>query len=139
MDEKDPEALSLTTEGFIEQHPHFFDTEYKKGVFRLGSLSAYLMAKQYQKLNSSPFIKQLNSLNIDERTIQKIFPKLINKLREYDKAVPGIEQLIASALVQQNSLSKDEISYTFTMGLVMQREFAKTYKVDKSDANFTGK
>lgn len=131
MEEKKQKPLSLTTEGFIKQHPEFFDSEYKKGVFRLGSLSAYLMAKQYQKLNNSPFIKQLNSLNIDERAIQKIFPKLINKLREYDKAVPELEQLIASSLVQQNSLSKDEISYTFTLGLVMQREFAKAYKKDK--------
>jgi CRISPR-associated Csh1 family protein len=128
MERKNNQALSLTTESFIEQHPKFFDSEYKKGVFRLGNLAAILMGKQYQKLKNTPFIKQLNSLNIDERTIIKIFPKLINKLREYETAVPDLEQKIASALVQPHRLSKDEISYTFTLGLVMQKEFTKAYK-----------
>lgn len=128
MEEKEKQSVDLTTEGFIDQHLDFFDSEYKKGVFRLGSLSAYLMGKQYRKLNNSPFMKQLNSLNIDEKTISKIFPKLINKLREYDAAIPDLEQKIAKSLVHSNKLSKDEISYTFTLGLVMQREFAKAYK-----------
>ncbi|MCO6490714.1 MAG: TIGR02556 family CRISPR-associated protein [Phaeodactylibacter sp.] len=135
MEEKETQPLQLTTEGFIEQHPAFFDSEYKKGVFRLGSLSAYLMGKQYKKLKSTPFIKQLNSLNIDERAITKILPKLINKLREYDTAVPDLEQRIAQALVQPHQLSKDEISYTFTLGLVMQKEFAKAYRAKKSPSS----
>lgn len=134
MEEKEKQPLQLTTESFIKQHPAFFDSEYKKGVFRLGSLSAYLMSKQYKKLKSTPFIKQLNSLNIDERTITKILPKLINKLREYETAVPDLEQKIAQALVQPNKLNKDEISYTFTLGLVMQKEFAKAYKARKSSS-----
>ena len=128
MEEKEKQPVSLTTEGFIDQHSDFFDSEYKKGVFRLGSLSAYLMGKQYQKLNNSPFMKQLNSLNIDQKTVTKILPKLISKLREYETAVPELEQKIAESLVHPNKLSKDEISYTFTLGLVMQREFAKAYK-----------
>lgn len=128
MEEKEKQSVDLTTEGFIDQHSDFFDSEYKKGIFRLGSLSAYLMGKQYRKLNNSPFMKQLNSLNIDEKTIRKIFPKLINKLREYEAAIPDLEQKIAKSLMHPNKLSKDEISYTFTLGLVMQREFAKAYK-----------
>ncbi|GJM34625.1 MAG: type I-B CRISPR-associated protein Cas8b/Csh1 [Saprospiraceae bacterium] len=134
MEGKEKQPLSLTSEDFIEQHSNFFDSEYKKGVFRLGSLSAYLMAKQWKKLNNTPFIKQLNSLNIDERTIVKIFPRLINKLREYNSALPDLEQEIAQALVQPNNLSKDEISYTFTLGLVMQREFSNAYKKKKKNS-----
>ncbi|WP_282783716.1 TM1802 family CRISPR-associated protein [Phaeodactylibacter xiamenensis] len=133
MEEKEKQSVSLTTEGFIDQHSDFFDSEYKKGVFRLGNLSAYLMGKQYKKLNNTPFMKQLNSLNIDEKTITKILPKLISKLREYETALPELEQSIAKSLVYPNKLSKDEISYTFTLGLVMQREFSKAYRQNQEE------
>jgi len=132
--EKQPEqSVPLTAEHFIKEHPVFFDDDYKKGIFLLGNLSAYLMGKQYKKLKSTPFMKQLNSLNIDEKTIKNIFPKLINKLREYDTAVPELEQQIAQALVSDNRLSKTDISYTFTLGLVMQKEFAKAYNAAKKE------
>ncbi len=133
MEEKEKQSVSLTTEGFIDQHSDFFDSEYKKGVFRLGNLSAYLMGKQYKKLNNTPFMKQLNSLRIDEKTITKILPKLISKLREYETALPELEQSIAKSLVHPNKLSKDEISYTFTLGLVMQREFSKAYRQNQEE------
>ena len=78
-------------------------------------------------------MKQLNSLNIDEKTITKILPKLISKLREYETALPELEQSIAKSLVYPNKLSKDEISYTFTLGLVMQREFSKAYRQNQEE------
>lgn len=127
MEKQTEQSVPLNAENFIIAHPNFFDDDYKKGIFLLGNLSAYLMGKQYKKLKSTPFMKQLNSLNIDEKTIKNIFPKLINKLREYDAALPELEQQIAQALVSDNKLSKTDISYTFTLGMVMQREFAKAY------------
>jgi CRISPR-associated protein Csh1 len=127
MEENQEQTVHLTAEEFINQHLEFFDSQYKIGVFLLGYLSAYLMGKQYKKLKSNPFMKQLNSLNIDEKTIQGILPKLINKLREYDSAIPEMEQKIAKCLVTESKLSKTEISYTFTLGLIMQKEFAKAY------------
>lgn len=130
MEEQD-RLVATTAQDFIKQHAHFFTSEYKRGVFSLGSLTAYLMSKQYRKLKSTPFMKQLNNLNIDEKTVVKLVPKLINKLREYNTAVPDLEQRIAEDLMKPHRLSKDEISYAFTLGLVMQREFAKAYKENK--------
>jgi CRISPR-associated protein Csh1 len=131
--EKIPEVnpIELVTKQFIDQHKHFFDSPYKKGVFLLGCLTKRLLSKQYQKLKNEPFFKQLNGLNIDEKQIQTIFPKLVNKLHEYEANLPNLEQEIAAALVKRSDLSKAETSYVFTLGLTMQGEFSKAWKEGK--------
>ncbi len=127
------EQVALQPDTFIQQHAHFFDSEFKKGVFLMGNLTQILLVKQYQKLKSEPFMKQLHSLNLDEALLHKILPKLINKLREYDSRIPSIEGAIAKALVHPCHLSKAEISYTFTLGMIMQTEFNKGYQASKKE------
>ncbi|MDF1864571.1 MAG: TM1802 family CRISPR-associated protein [Saprospiraceae bacterium] len=61
MEENQEQTVHLTAEEFINQHLEFFDSQYKIGVFLLGYLSAYLMGKQYKKLKSNPFMKQLTA------------------------------------------------------------------------------
>ena len=72
--------------------------------------------------------KNLNGLNIDEGVVKDIFPKLINKMREYELAVPDTESAIAQALVHKANIGRSEISYLFTLGMIMQREFSKQYQ-----------
>jgi len=119
--------VALTPDSFVEQHPAFFDSEYKKGVFWLGCLTQILMKKQYDKLKNDPFSKNLNSLSLDKVEIAKLFPKVINKLREYDYRLPDLEGKIAKALVNSCNLNRTDISYTFTLGMIMQREFSNAY------------
>ena len=139
MEENNEQQVQLTADEFISQHPEFFNDKFKEGVFLLGNLSAYLMGRQYKKLKNTPFIKQLNSLNIDEKVIKNILPKLINKLREYDSALPETEQKIAEALVTPHKLSKADISYTFTLGMIMQKEFSKAYSKKKEEEKAANK
>ncbi len=127
------QSVPLTADDFIAAHPNFFKEDYKKGIFLLGNLCSYLMWVQYSELNNSPFREQLNSLIIDKKTIKKIFPKAVNKLREYKKARPSLEAQIANFLVKEYNLSNTDTSYIFTLGMVMQREFAKAYGESKSN------
>lgn len=122
-------VIELNVDGFISQHSSFFDTDYKKGVFMLGVLTSKLLAKQRSKLQSEPFLKNLNNLNIDESEIKKLLPKLINKIREYDISyyTKDLEGEIASSLVLKHELSKTETSYLFTLGIVMGNEFDKEF------------
>ncbi|MEM8527553.1 MAG: TIGR02556 family CRISPR-associated protein [Bacteroidota bacterium] len=133
MEEKMENTNPLNAEDFIMQHSDFFDSDYKKGVFLLGCLSSYLMGKQFVKLNSKPFMNQLNSLRIDKKIIMQIFPKLINKLREYDAPELPYEQKIAKYLVDNQNIPNTEISYVFTLGLVMQKEFVGAYLKAKKE------
>ncbi len=129
MEAQNVNTVSLDVDGFIDQHPNFFNSEYKKGIFMLGVLSSKLLAKQRSKLKSEPFLKNLNNLNINEIEIQKLMPKLINKIREYDIShyTHGLEGKVAMALVDKKDLSKTEISYIFTLGMIMGNEFDKEF------------
>jgi len=122
-------TVALDMDAFINQHPNFFDSEYKKGVFMLGVLTSKLLAKQRSKLKNEPFLKNLNNLLLDNSEIQKLLPKLINKIREYDMShyTRELEGKIAKALTNDGDLNKTEISYLFTLGMIMGNEFDKEF------------
>jgi CRISPR-associated Csh1 family protein len=126
MEKNKDKEVALTHDAFIEQHPEFFNSDYKKGVFLLGCLTEILLQKQRSRLHSEPFHKMLNGLNIDERVIEKILPKLIDKLRQYEiYYTTDLEKKVANYLVNPVNINKYEMSYAFTLGLIMQKQFTE--------------
>ena len=120
--------IQLTPERFLEQHTSLFDNDYKKGVFLLGVLTHKLTNEQEKNIGSKPFLKNLNNLTIDNKIIQKIFPKLIKKLSEYDvNYTKDLEGQTALYLANNENLDKSTTSYIFTLGLVMGKEFDKSF------------
>lgn len=124
---------SLTTEkqdafSFIEAHPAYFEKEYLKGVFIFGCLTTRLLYNQ----PGNAFMKELNGLNIDKDLISKKFPKLIARLRQYDKEFSSLEAAAMRYFANEEKVSKDEISFAFTMGLVLQKDFDRINKDNKS-------
>lgn len=119
----------LTLESFIAAHEASFfrGDEYKKGVFMFGCLTQILLVRQYKRLKNQPFFNKLNNLSIGEKEIQELLPQVINKLAQYEYRIPEMEGKIARAIVQPTEMTKTEISYTFTLGMVMQREFSKAF------------
>lgn len=124
---------SLTTErqdafSFIEGHPAYFEKEYLKGAFIFGCLTTRLLYNQ----PGNAFMKELNGLNIDKDLISKKFPKLIARLRQYDKEFSSLEAAAMRYFANEEKVSKDEISFAFTMGLVLQKDFDRINKDNKS-------
>lgn len=110
---------------FIKAHPAYFEKEYQKGAFIFGCLVARLLYNQ----PGNAFMKELYGLNIDKDLITKKFPKLIAKLRQYDKAFPDLESAASRYFAKDDQkISKDEISFAFTMGLVLQKDFDRLNK-----------
>ena len=106
----------------------------KKASFLLGVLTRRLTYKQYTQLNSTPFINKLWGLSLDKKKIQKLYPMVVNKLREYDSAFPKIEENISFNLLNAENnwkLTRDETSYYFTLGYTL------SYAIDdnKTDEN----
>jgi CRISPR-associated Csh1 family protein len=126
--------IDLTLEGFEQQHPNFFDeSSAKKAAFYLGCLTELLLWEQRRKLGSEPFKKYLNGLSLGVSDLRKIYPKLINKMDQYEEelkpkreAISRLKALFASAILDANpNERKPEVSFSYALGLTMQNEFTK--------------
>jgi len=114
---------------FIETHPAYFEKEYLKGAFIFGCLAARLLYNQ----PGNAFMKDLHGLNVDRDLINKKFPKLISKLRQYGSEFPDLEAAAMKFFAEPNEgVSKDDISFAFTMGLVLQKDFDRINKANKN-------
>jgi len=99
----------------------------KKACFFVGVLAAKLMAAQFAIRGSTPFVKKLHGLRINEKNLKDIFRETKAKLLEYDiYSYQEFEKAAAEALVKSKDgwkLSPDEISYYFTCGLALGKGF----------------
>lgn len=100
------------------------NTEPKKASFLLGVLTKKLCNIQYIRLESTPFFNKLGGLSLDYKEIKKLYPKIINKLREYNvyKAYDELEKDVSKLLCESENiwnLNRDETSYFFTLGYVL--------------------
>lgn len=67
----------------------------KKATFLLGVLTRKLMNIQYVELTSTPFYNNLWGLSLDQKKIKKLYPRVINKLREYGGYMKDLEEEIS--------------------------------------------
>ncbi len=106
---------------FFENYSIAFDSSSKKAAFLEGVLTKYLIDIQLARRDSAPFRSKLYGLKLDERKIRTLLPQIIEKLREYKVVYSDLEQLTSEYLLKAENkgwdISKDEISYYFTLGL----------------------
>lgn len=111
----------------------FLNSPSKKASFYMGVLTKKLMNIQYSELKSTPFYNKLYGLNLDYKKLKKIYPQIINKLREYNVADPSLEEKISINLAEAEKnpeLKKDEISYYFTLGFTLYNLFKNANKTN---------
>lgn len=109
---------------FIDEHSDVLDSDVKKAVFLTGVLVKKLLNIQFKLRNSQPFYSKLNSLKLDIKLIRKLFTEAINKLNEYDKNYyADLEELIAEYMLTTQTISDDDASFYFTLGMSLARKF----------------
>ncbi|WP_294968397.1 TIGR02556 family CRISPR-associated protein [uncultured Methanosphaera sp.] len=104
------------------------NSDSKKASFLLGVLTKKLTNIQYSRINATPFINKLNGFSLNHKDIQKLYPKIINKLREYEVAYIDLENRISELLLSSEdnwNLTRDETSYYFTLGYTMNNKYDK--------------
>ena len=121
---KDSEKM----ENFFSEFLRAFDTPDKKAVFLEGVLVSFLLDVQYAKRKDTPFRKKLHGLRLNKRLVKRLFPEIIEKLRQYDAGYYSwLETLISKYFIEADEsawiISDDEISYYFTLGLNFGRIF----------------
>lgn len=108
-------------EKFIKEYESAFDTPDKRATFLVGVLAKFLLDVQYANRKSTPFRSKLSGLRLDESKLKRLFPEIVEKLEEYNRSYPPLQERVSKALVEaENSgwnLSKDAISYYFALGL----------------------
>jgi len=87
---------------------------------------------------SKPFFKELKGLRLKEQDVKGLFPKIINKLEEYDKNYYAkLEQETAAQFAGAGDhwdLTIDEINFIFSLGMTLANRINK-----KEDDNATDK
>jgi CRISPR-associated protein Cas8b/Csh1 subtype I-B len=134
--------LHMKAFDFIDQHEAFFKNKIQKAAFLLGCSVEVLLGSQRSYLNGNePFSKRLNNLSVDYRELQRIKTELLSKVKQYAEAkklynstyiyelLSEFDKLMMSG--DDPSLSKTQVSYAFSVGLVMEKEFAKVRKNQK--------
>lgn len=134
-----PQPVGLVPETFERQHPDLLAHPLRRAAFYLGCEVELLLAKQKSFYRNQPFRQYLNGLNLDVDQLRKIHLKLTAKIGEYmdtginDKRhfypselarIAELDVHIGPALLlADNSLSKADISYSFAVGMAMQKAF----------------
>lgn len=122
----------------FEEFEDFFDSNAKKAIFLEGVLVQKLLRIQYTDRGSTPFVKKLNGLKLDEKKVKSLLPAIQGKLEEYDKNYyRELEKLISDYFVASGkdwNLSNDEISYYFVLGMNLVDLF-KSEKKEGGESN----
>ncbi|MDI6882566.1 MAG: type I-B CRISPR-associated protein Cas8b/Csh1 [Methanothermobacter sp.] len=116
-------------ERFFKEFENAFDRADKKAVFLEGVLARFLLnvQKNYYGRSSAPFRSKLHGLKLDKKKVRKLLPEMVEKLAQYKEAksyyseYPWLKELVSKYLIYADndgwSISKDEISYYFALGL----------------------
>jgi len=125
--------LDNKIDAVFSEFQDFFDTDAKKAIFLEGALTQFLLNIQRRERGSTPFRSKLQGLNLDEKLVKGLLPKIQNKLEEYDKNYyRNLESRISRYMVQAGKnwkMTKDEISFYFVLGMNLSNHF-KTKKED---------
>ena len=123
---------------FFGEFSDFFNNDAKKAIFMEGALAQLLLNIQRlpEVMNAQPgkepFRSKLQGLKLDERVAKGLLPAIQNKLEEYGKNYyKDLERLISEYMIQAGdrwSMSKDEISFYFVLGMNLSDKFKSKKK-----------
>ena len=127
--------IKTKIESFFDKFSDFFDSNTKKVIFLEGTLAQKLLNIQRLpevsnvQAGKEPFRSRLKGLKLDEKQIKKLLPEIQNKLEEYGKNYyRDLETIISNYFVLSGdnwSLTNDEISFYFTLGMNLSNLFKK--------------
>ncbi len=133
------EVQASTLREFVESLPSL-DTELKRGLFLMGALTERLLRVQGKERGSTPFMKKLKSLRMNENDLKGLLPQVRNKLEEYNKFGKSEAQLfeLASEYLTLSkprwNMSVEEMNFYFTLGIGMFDKLCEfIYKKEETD------
>ena len=124
---------------FLDLNPDFFGTPEKRVAFLTGALARSVMNAQSKKLGSTPFSKKFRGMRINKDSLKKLLADSQEKLRAYDadnfSSNRNLIELICEQWVacgDKFSLTQDETTFLFTVGMTLNYHVTTEYPVEKS-------
>jgi CRISPR-associated protein Csh1 len=131
--EKNPRENACPLEDFFNDYKKVFNDNGKKAAFAVGCLAGMLLTIQGGRGLSHPFRNKLHNLDIDEKRLKKIYVEAGKKLDEYKLSYRDFRENIGQILLNAENygwqISKDEISYYFSLGFNLEKLISK--KINK--------
>ena len=114
----------LPYEEFFEKHGDFFNHPSKRALVLLGVLVQKFMNEQFRRRQSTPFLKVLKNLRLDQEDVQKIYVRLQNKMNEYEIGYkwPELREGVSLYFIEAGDrwpLSPDEIGFYIAVGMAL--------------------
>ena len=114
--------VSQKISSFFGKFGDFFDSDAKKAIFLEGALAQFLLNIQHKERGATPFKANLNGLALDEKEIKRLFPKIQNRLEQYEEGnnYRTLEAIISKYFVLAGTrweMPKEEISFCFQLGM----------------------
>jgi len=122
-------------EEFFKEYGKAFEAPEKRAVFLEGVLAKYLMNVQYARRGSTPFRSKLSGLNLDSSKMQKLLSEIDDKLAAYEVGYTSLRELTSIYMLKAEkngwAISRDEITYYFTLGMNLAGIFKKEREKDE--------
>ena len=114
----------LPYEEFFKKHKDFFNHPSIRALILLGVLVQKFLDYQYSQRDSTPFLKVLKNLKLDQKDVQSIFAKLQNKMNEYNIGHwwPELREGISLNFIEAGErwpLSPDEVGFYIAVGMAL--------------------
>ena len=122
---------------FFEPYQEFFDHPAKRVLVLLGVLIQKFLNYQYKERGSTPFVKRLKGLRLDQKDAQVLFRELINKMYEHaighwwKELREGISVNFMAA-GNRWPLSVDEVGFYLAIGMSLSGHPAFKSKEEKN-------
>lgn len=125
-------------QSFFDEHKDFFNHPAKRGLVLLGVLVQNFLNKQYERRESTPFLRALKNLKLNQKDVQNVFVSLQNKMNEYEIGHwwPELRKGIGLNFIEAGDkwpLSPEEIGFYIAIGMALYRHPA--FKGAKDDSN----
>lgn len=124
----------------IEEIEDLLDSSGKKAAFYAGALTGRLIGVQYARLDrNTPFHRKLYGLDLDVEKIKKRYPEAVDKLRQYEMILPGLEEKTSKYMMDAEKdgedwgLTNNQASYYFTLGYTLNKLSKNNKKEDKKN------
>lgn len=128
LERKEENRVESQFDELFKKYEFGLDSNLKRALVLVGALVQKVMNIQYKEISSTPFSKNLKSLQLRESEVKGLIAQAVNKMQEYNyyslKSQEIVKEIAKLLLVTKDEwkLSVDELNFYIVAGMALQKE-----------------